>query len=61
MINFIVYCIWCMVTVISCGFGNIHDELTFKDGLVGVITMFVSVGILYLIIRVFPLIFNKKK
>ena len=46
MWDFIKYCLYCLLLVISGAFGNNHKGITFKDIIVGIITMFVLLGLL---------------
>ena len=53
MWEFIKYCLYCFLMAISAAFGNNPEGMTFKNVIVGGITMFVlaclALGILWLI------------
>lgn len=48
MWNFIKYCLKCFLIIIAAAFGNNPSDISFKNVIVGIITMFVLIGLLFL-------------
>ncbi len=59
MLEFIKYCLYCFLMVISAAFGNNPDGMTFKNIIVGIITMFVILGLVLGILWLTAVIINK--
>lgn len=59
MWEFIKYCWYCFLMVISAAFGNNPEGMTFKNIMVGIVTMFVLLGLALLILWLIVLIINK--
>ena len=61
MWEFIKYCFKCLGIVIAGSFGYNPTGLTWKTGIVGVVTLFVLIGLFMLSIYILYLITNKNK
>ena len=59
MLEFIKYCLYCLLMSISAAFGNNPEGMTFKHAIVGFVTMFVLLGLALLILWLIVLIINK--
>ncbi len=59
MIEFIKYCCYCFLMVISAAFGNNPEGMNFKDIIVGSITMFGLLGLLLLLLYLVGLIVSR--
>lgn len=59
MWEFIKYCLYCLGIVISAALGNNPDGMTFKNITVGLITMFVLLGLVLGILWLIAVIVNK--
>ena len=49
MWELIKYCLYCLLMSISAAFGNNPEGMTFENAIVGIITMFVLLGLTLLI------------
>ena len=58
MWEFIKYCLYCMLMGISAAFGN-NPEMTFKDAIVGSVTIFVVLGLVLGILWLIAVIVEK--
>ena len=58
MWEFIKYCLYCFGIAISAAFGNNPDGLSINTAIVGIITMYVLVGLFLLFLWLFVLIVN---
>ena len=47
MWKFIEYCLYCLLASISAAFGNNPEGMTFEHAAVGIITMFVLLGLIF--------------
>lgn len=61
VIDFIWYCISCMMTCISAVGGHLPEDFTWKEILIGVATLLVIILILALIVWLISLIGKKHK
>lgn len=59
MWEFIKYCLHCLLMFISAAFGNNPEGMTFKHTIVGIITMFVLLGLVLGILWLRAVIVNK--
>ena len=59
MIEFIKYCFYCFLMAISAAFGNNPEGMTFKNIIIGIITMFGLLGLLLLLLYLVGLIVNR--
>ena len=59
ILNFFKYLVWCVFNCISTVTGHTSDGFTFKDGIIGVITIIVCFVLLYLVC-LFIYLLNKK-
>ena len=61
VLNFIWYCIDCMIGCITSMFGNVPDNFTMKEIIIGLSTMIVIVIIIFLVLWLIGVIKIKKK
>ena len=59
MWDFIKYCLYCFGIVISGSFGNNPEGMSIKTGIIGIITMFVLLGLALGILWLIAMIVNK--
>lgn len=59
MWEFIKYCLYCLLMAISAAFGNNPEGMTFKNAIVGIITMFVLLGLVLGILWLIAMVVNK--
>ena len=59
MWEFIKYCLYCLSMSISASFGNNPEGMTFKHAIVGIITMYVLLGVFLGILWLVAKIVNK--
>ena len=59
MWEFIKYCLKCLSMSISASFGNNPEGMTFKNAIVGIITMFVLLGLVLGILWLIAMVVNK--
>ena len=59
MWKFIKYCLFCLLMSISAAFGNNPEGMTFKHAIVGIITIFVLLGLAFGILWLVATIVNK--
>ena len=59
MWEFIKYCLYCLLMSISAAFGNNPEGMTFKHAIVGIITMFVLLGLVLSILWLIAIVVNK--
>lgn len=59
MLEFIKYCLYCFGIVISGSFGNNPEGASIKTGIIGIITMFVLVGLYIGLLWLIAVIVNK--
>ena len=59
MWKFIKYCLYCLGIVISGAFGNNPEGMSVKTGIIGIITMFVLLGLALGILWLIAVIVNK--
>lgn len=58
MWEFIKYCLLCFLMIIAAAFGNNPPGITFKNVIVGIITMFVLIGLLFILLFIIAKIIN---
>lgn len=59
MWEFVKYCLYCLCIVISGAFGNNPEGMSIKTGTIGIITMFVLLGLALGILWLIAVIINK--
>ena len=59
MWKFIKYCLFCLLMSISAAFGNNPEGMTFRHAIVGIITIFVLLGLAFGILWLVATIVNK--
>ena len=59
MWEFIKYCLYCFLMTISAAFGDNPEGMTFKNAIVGIVTMFLLLGLALGILWLIAVIVNK--
>ena len=59
MWEYIKYCLYCLLMSISAAFGNNPEGMTFKHAIVGIVTMFVLLGLTLVFLWIIAMVINK--